>query len=130
MDCFDDKTAHDTVVFVTDTLSKAAKSSISDLISLLSDLNKFINNLDPKVQACLINNKQLLAFELKYGITPDTDPATIEKKLATYATLHYFTVHKWLVSLNDLWVGGKYYQVGFDTAGYLHIMLDLSEIKN
>ena len=124
MDCIDDKTAHDMVVFVTDTLQKAAKGSISDLISLIQDLKKFIDNLDPKVQQCLENNKQMQQFQLKYGITPDTDPSTIEKKIIAYATLHYLTVHKWLVSLNDLWQGGKYYQVGYDTAGYLHAMLD------
>ena len=57
MDCIDDKTAHDMVVFVTDTLQKAAKGSIADLISLVQDFKKFLDNLDPKVQSCLTTNK-------------------------------------------------------------------------
>lgn len=32
--CFDDKSAHDTVVFIGTVLDKAAKGSISDLLSL------------------------------------------------------------------------------------------------
>lgn len=32
--CFDDKTAHDTVVFIGTLLDKAAKGSLSDLLSL------------------------------------------------------------------------------------------------
>jgi len=47
-----------------------------------------------------------------------------------YVTLHYLEVHKWFGDLNNLWVAGKYYQVGFDGAGYAHKVLGitLSEI--
>ena len=40
--------------------------------------------------------------------------------------LHYLTVHKWLGSLNDEWKAAKYYQVGFDAAGYGHNILGLT----
>ena len=63
---------------------------------------------------------------LKYGITNTTDPSTIEKKIISYVTLHYLTVHKWLGGLNDNWVAGKWYQVGYDAATYGHTVLGLS----
>ncbi len=39
------------------------------------------------------------------------------------------TVHKWLGDLNNLWKAGKYYQVGFDGAGYGHNVLGINESK-
>lgn len=67
------------------------------------------------------------AFGLKYNIDDSTDTAALEKKIIAYATLHYLQVHKWFGDLNNLWVGGKYYQVGYDGAGYLHTVLGLTE---
>jgi len=54
----------------------------------------------------------------------------IEKKVIAYVTLHFLEVHRWFGDLNTLWVAGKYYQVGFDGAGYAHKVLGitLSEI--
>jgi len=33
-------------------------------------------------------------------------------------------------SLNDMFKAGKYYQVGYDGAGYLHKVLDMSKDGN
>ena len=118
--CLDDDTASRTVAFIGDTLKKAASGSLTDLINLVPEIEKFLNSLPEPVKTCLINNKEAQAIGLKYGITPETDPQSIIKKLVSYATLHYLQVHKWFVSVNDLWQGGKYYQTGFDGAGYLH----------
>jgi len=60
---------------------------------------------------------------LKYGIDNNTDTAALEKKIIAYATLHYLEVHKWFGDLNTLWKAGKFYQVGFDGAGYGHKVL-------
>ena len=68
---------------------------------------------------------------LKYGIDNNTDTAALEKKIIAYTTLHYLEVHKWLGDLNTLWKAGKYYQVGFDGAGYAHKVLgSISEEPN
>lgn len=61
----------------------------------------------------------------KYGITPDTDPSVIEKKVIAYVTLHYLQVHGWLGKLNDEWKAGKAYQTGFDAATYGHSVLSI-----
>jgi len=64
---------------------------------------------------------------LKYGISNTTDPSDIEKKVITYVTLHYLTVHKWLGSLNDNWKAAKHYQVGYDAGTYGHTILGLTQ---
>jgi len=51
----------------------------------------------------------------------------LEKKIIAYVGLHYFTVHKWLQTLNDEWKAGKYYQTGFDGATYAHDVLKMSK---
>ena len=67
------------------------------------------------------------ALGLKYGINDDTNSSDIEKKVITYITLHYIEVHGWLGNLDKEWKGGKYYQAGFDGAGYGHKVLKVSD---
>jgi hypothetical protein len=63
---------------------------------------------------------------VRYGVTPTTNSSDIEKKVISYVTLHYLTVHKWLGDLNTEWKAGKYYQVGFDAAKDGHVILGMS----
>jgi len=79
------------------------------------------------VKDCLDGNKEFESLGLKYGITPTTDSSVIEKKVIAYVTLHYLEVHKWFGDLNNNWKAGKYYQTGFDGAGYAHKILGLSK---
>jgi hypothetical protein len=55
--CFDDKSAHDTVVFIGTVLDKAAKGSISDLLSLKDLIQKFGDSLPQAVKDCLNGNQ-------------------------------------------------------------------------
>eukprot|EP00178_Gracilaria_changii_P002294 TRINITY_DN13394_c0_g1_i2.p1 TRINITY_DN13394_c0_g1~~TRINITY_DN13394_c0_g1_i2.p1 ORF type:complete len:171 (+),score=18.72 TRINITY_DN13394_c0_g1_i2:2-514(+) len=121
--CLDDTTAHNIVVFMGDLLQKAARGSITDLINLLPEIQKFLNSIPEPVTTCLQNNQEVEALGLKYGINDQTDPNAIVKKLVTYGTLHYLQVHKWFGDVNDLWQSGKYYQTGYNGAGYLHTVL-------
>ncbi len=129
--CFDDPTAKRTVAFIGDVLNKAAKGSISDLLSLKQLIEDFGNSIPEAVKTCLSTNAtdEFSALGLKYGVTNTTDPSTIEKKIITYVTLHYLTVHKWLGGLNDNWKAAKYYQVGYDAATYGHSVLQISEVS-
>ena len=87
----------------------------------------FGDQIPQSVKDCLNeHNSEFKALGLKYGIDDDTDSSVIEKKVIAYVTLHYLTVHKWLGSLNDNWKTGKYYQVGYDAAGYGHQVLGLT----
>ena len=121
--CFDDDTAKSFVDFEADVLKKGASGSVTDIVNLIPQVLSFLKNLPQPVQDCLDGNKEGEALGLKYGITPDTEESVIVKKFVTYATLHFLQVHKWLTSLNDLWNGQKYYQIGYDGAGYLHNVL-------
>lgn len=125
--CFDDKSAHDTVVFAGTLLDKAAKGSIGDLIGLKDLVQKFGDSLPQAVKDCLGSNAELDTLGKKYG-----DPSTMEKKIIAYLTLHYLTVHKWIGDLNNNWKAGKFYQVGFDAAAHGHTVVGLSleEIPN
>ncbi len=76
---------------------------------------------------CLDGNAEFESLGKKYGIDNNTDSSALEKKIITYVTLHYLEVHKWLGDLNNNWKGAKYYQTGFDAAGYGHKVLGLSE---
>lgn len=67
---------------------------------------------------------------MKYGITPDTDYNDVLKKIVVYTTVHYLLVHKWLINQDKLWTGMEYYQVGFDGANYLHIVLGKTNIAD
>jgi hypothetical protein len=125
--CIDDATAHKIVVFAGEVLEKAAKGSITDLVQLISLIKGFGDQIPQSVKDCLNGNKELETLGLKYGITPTTDTSALEKKVITYVTLHYLEVHKWFGDLNNNWKAGKYYQVGFDGAGYGHKILGLSE---
>jgi hypothetical protein len=129
--CLDDDTAHRLVVFISESLGKGAGGSIADLVSLLNSIKPFLDTIPQPVQECLDGNKEAEALGIKYGITNTTDPNTLIKKLVTYITLHYLQVHKWLVDSNSTWGNGKYYETGFNGAGYFHIILGSSvEIPN
>ena len=121
--CIDDNTAHKIVVFGGEILEKAAKGSPSDIIQIINLIKGFGDQIPQSVKDCLDGNKEFETLGLKYGITNDTDSSVIEKKVIAYVTLHYLEVHKWLGDLNSLWKAGKYYQVGFDAAGYGHKVL-------
>jgi hypothetical protein len=124
--CFDDDTAHKTVMFIGTLLDKAAKGSISDLLGLKDLVQAFGKSIPDAVKTCLDGNAEFTALGLKYGITNTTDTSALEKKVITYVTLHYLTVHKWLGGLNDNWKAAKYYQVGFDGATYGHTVLGIT----
>jgi len=126
--CFDNDTAHKLVVFIGQVLDKAARGSISDLLSLKDLIEQFGNQIPDSVKTCLNGNAEFTALGVKYGVTNTTDPSTIEKKVIAYVTLHYLTVHKWLGGLNDNWKAAKYYQVGFDAATYGHTVLGVSTL--
>jgi len=86
-------------------------------------IKKFGDEIPQSVKDCLDGNAEFKALGLKYGIDDATDKSALEKKVIAYVTLHYLTVHKWFGDLNNLWKAGKYYQVGFDGAGYGHTIL-------
>jgi len=54
--CFDDDTAHKTVLFIGTLLDKAAKGSISDLISLKDLIDQFGKQIPDSVKNCLNDN--------------------------------------------------------------------------
>lgn len=54
--CFDDATAKNTVAFIGTLLLKAAKGSISDLISLQDLVKKFADSVPQAVKDCLDGN--------------------------------------------------------------------------
>ena len=124
--CFDDATAHNTVVFIGTLLNKAAKGSISDLIALKDLVQQFGDTIPQAVKDCLNGNAEFVALGAKYGITPDTDTSKLEQKVIAYVTLHYLTVHKWLGDLNTSWVAGKPFQTGTDAATYGHSILNIT----
>jgi hypothetical protein len=87
--CIDDDTAHKIVIFVGEALAKAAKGSVTDLIQLISLVKAFGDQIPQSVKDCLDGNAEGKALGLKYGIDDTTDPASIEKKIIAYTTLHY-----------------------------------------
>ena len=121
--CIDDDTAHKIVVFVGTVLEKAARGSATDLISLIQDIKNFGDQIPQSVKDCLDGNEEFKALGLKYGIDDTSDPSVIEKKVITYVTLHYLTVHKWLGDLNNDWKAGKPYQVGWAAGEHGHTIL-------
>ena len=124
--CIDDASAHQIVVFIGQVLDKAAKGSLSDLLSLPKLIKDFGNSLNPAVGECLDGNAELDAIGLKYNPN-NASSDEIEKKIITYVTLHYLTVHKWLGDVDDTWHAGNYYQVGYKGATYAHNVLGLSD---
>lgn len=56
MPCIDDDTAHKIVVFAGQVLDKAAKGSISDLLSLKDLIEKFGDSIPDSVKNCLKGN--------------------------------------------------------------------------
>lgn len=123
--CFDDSSAAKTVKFAGTVLDKASRGSLNDLLALPDLIKKFGEDLDPNVKKCLEGNQELEALGPKYNPKNLSDDE-IKKKVITYVTLHYLTVHKWLGELDDLWHHANYYQVGFKGAGYGHNVLGLS----
>ena len=123
MPCIDDATAHKIVVFIGQVLEKAAKGSVSDIIGLVQMIKDFGDQIPQSVKDCLNGNEEFKALGKKYGIDDDTNSTEIEKKVITYVTLHYLTVHKWFGDLNTQWKGGKYYDVGYNGAKDAHEIL-------
>ena len=93
---------------------------------MISLIKGFGDQIPQSVKDCLDGNAEFEALGNKYGIDNNTDSSVIEKKVIAYVTLHYLEVHKWLGDLNNAWKAGKYYQVGFDGAGYGHKILGLT----
>jgi hypothetical protein len=77
------------VLFIGEVLEKAAKGSVSDLISLKKLVQDFGNQIPQPVKDCLDGNKEFEALGLKYGIDNNTDSAALEKKVIAFVTLHY-----------------------------------------
>ena len=110
--CFDDDSAHRTVAFMGQLFGKLASGSLSDLLAIKTLVQNFTDSLPQSVKDCLQDNAEIKALGLKYGITDQTDPSELEKKIIAYVTLHYLSVHKWLGEINDSWKAGKYYEAG------------------
>ena len=129
--CIDETTAGKIVVFIGKILDQAAKGGVSDIIKIIDEIKAFGDQIPQPVKDCLDGNAEFKALGLKYGISDTTDKSEIEKKVIAYVTLHYFEVHKWLGALDSEWKGAKYYQTGYDAAGYGHKILNLTpaEIK-
>ena len=72
---------------------------------------------------CLQDNAELTALGVKYGITNTTDTSKLEKKIITYVTTHYLSVHKSLGDWDKEWSSGKYFAVGSDIAKFGHHVL-------
>ena len=93
---------------------------------MISLIKGFGDQIPQSVKDCLDGNTEFETLGKKYGIDNNTDESVIEKKVIAYVTLHYLEVHKWLGDLNNAWKAGKFYQVGFDGAGYGHKILGLT----
>ena len=128
MPCIDDDTAHKIVVFVGQALAKAASGSPSDLINLIQMIKDFGDQIPQSVKDCLNGNEEFKALGLKYGIDDQSNATEIEKKVVTYITLHYLTVHKWFGDLNNDWKAAKYYQVGYNAASDAHQVLGATDL--
>lgn len=130
--CIDEKTASSIIDFGGSLLSKACSASIADFATIIKMIQDFGDSIPQAVKDCLDGNKELAALGLKYGITPDTDPSVIEKKVLTYVTLHFLDVHKNVCDWSDLWKAGKFYDVGSNGGAYAHKILGMTiaEIKN
>lgn len=126
--CIDEDTAGKIVSFIGVVLEKAAKGSIADIVSLIDLVKKFADEIPQSVKDCLDGNAEFEALGLKYGIDNTTETSTIEKKIITYVTLHYITVHKWMGTLNDEWKASKFYQTGYDAATYAHNIFSVSKL--
>jgi len=120
--CIDDASAHQIVVFAGQILDKAAKGSLSDLLSLPQLIKDFGNSLNPAVGQCLDGNAELDSLSAAYNLT-GADSSVIEKKIITYVTLHYLAVHKWLGDVDSDWHAGKFYQVGWKAGEEGHLIL-------
>ncbi len=83
---------------------KAAQGSITDILEIIYFVKVFIDQIPQPVKNCLSGNKEAEAFALKYGIDGNTEATVVEKKVASYITLHYLEVHKFLGEWNALWV--------------------------
>jgi len=126
--CIDDPSAHKIVVFAGELLDKAAKGSLSDLISLIPLVNDFWGSLDPAISDCLDGDAELISLTDAYGVT-NVDASIVQLKVITYATLHYLAVHKWLGEVDNDWHAGKYYQVGWKGGEEGHLILGSSSIN-
>jgi hypothetical protein len=122
--CIDDVSAHKIVVFIGEVLDKAAKGSLSDLLSLPQLIKNFGNSLNPAVGQCLDGNAEFTSLGDKYNLT-GADSSVIEKKIITYVTLHYLAVHKWLGDVDSDWHAAKYFQVGQKAGEEGHLMLGM-----
>lgn len=127
--CIDDDTAHSIVVFGGQILAKAASGSLADLIQIITLVKNFADTIPQPVKDCLDGNAEIEALGLKYGIDNDTDTAALEKKIITYATLHFLEVHKESVTLNNMWLAGKYYDLGYEGGSYAHKVLGSTKVK-
>ncbi len=56
--CIDETTAGTIVTFIGTSLDKAAKGSVSDLISLISDVKAFGDKIPQSVKDCLDGNAE------------------------------------------------------------------------
>lgn len=124
--CIDEKTASSIIDFGGSLLSKACSASIADFATIVKMVQDFGDSIPQAVKDCLDGNKELAALGAKYGITPDTDPSVIEKKVLTYVTLHFLDVHKNVCDWSDLWKAGKFTDVGTQGGAYAHKILGMT----
>ena len=75
--CIDEATAKKIVDFIGVVLDKAARGSVSDLISLVDLIKKFGDQIPQSVKDCLDGNAEFKALGLKYGISDTTDTSAL-----------------------------------------------------
>jgi len=97
---------------------------LSDLLSLPQIIKDFGNSLNPAVGQCLDGNAEFASLSDKYNLT-GADSSAIEKKIITYVSLHYLTVHRWLGDVDGDWHAAKYYQVGQKAGEEGHLILGI-----
>ena len=129
VDCIDDDSAHKIVVFTGESLDKAAKGSLSDIIALNQTIRDFISNFDPTVQACLTGNPEIAAIKDVYHVT-GVDQSVIDKKIWTYLTLHFLSFHRWAIDVDSDWQATRYYSVGQKAGQEGHLVLGMQRFHN
>ena len=122
--CFTEDTCVKLVKFVGEVLDKAAKGSVKDLIELKNLIEKFGDQIPESEKKCLDADPELQKLSAKYPVDDKT-----EKKAIAFVTTHYLEVHGWFGNLDKIWRAGKYYQTGYDGAGYAHKVIGSAQVE-
>jgi len=108
--CFDEDSAAFMITTLNETLADLA---VNNIVKAIQAVSKFYHGIPQTINQCMNNDSHVQEMYQAYGVVNMT-VAQLNQKVLTYVISHLEKVHGEVVTANNDFQAGNYYQVGQD----------------